>query len=105
MASEDLKERYRGRGGRGKKCLEAYVRSVEESRKMKIMLNVKDNGTVEFMFDSTGAPREALAEAKQDIQGEVCSVSTPSHTDPVFGGGLSLGLLELAPQFTGRVSP
>lgn len=73
IACEDLKDRYCDQH-RGRQSLRAYVKSVERVRKLSIAVERKENGTVEFTF-SNMQEREALAEAKQDIQGEVCSVS------------------------------
>lgn len=54
--------------------MQAYVKSVEKFRRVKISVDIKMNGTVEFTFDAEQGNQEGLTEAKRDIQGEVCSV-------------------------------
>ena len=59
----------------GKKRIEAYLRSVEASRKIAppgIRLEIEARGTVAFVFQS----KEVKWSVQQDIQGEVCSVSS-----------------------------
>lgn len=69
IAREDCKAKYRKQAG--KKRIEAYVKSVEMSRKLKIDLEFKPNGTVVFMFEK----KEDLRLVQEDIQGELCTVS------------------------------
>lgn len=47
---------------------------MEKSRRVKISVTIKENGIVEFGFDSERYNHEGLTEAKRDIQGEMCSV-------------------------------
>ena len=76
IAHEDLKDRYDSEETKGRQCLRAYVESVERGRKISIRISYKENGTVEFTFAGEGMrSREGLAEAKVDLQGELCSVS------------------------------
>lgn len=51
------------------------MRSVETARRIDIAVEVKQNGTVDIVFDPFGTGnRQGLTEAKRDIQGEACSV-------------------------------
>ena len=69
IAKEDCKGKYCNQSGFRR--IEAYVKSVEVSRNLKIHLELEGNGTVRFSFETSENKRQA----QEDIQGEICSVS------------------------------
>lgn len=73
IAPEDLKERYRGAKA-GLNRMKAYVNTLKRCRMVEIILNRKDNGTIQFTIKSSDLS-SVLTEVKQDLQGELCSVS------------------------------
>ncbi len=52
--------------------IKAYLTSVNRSRGVAITSVRKDNGTVEFVISGDN---DKMKMVKQDIQGELCSVS------------------------------
>ncbi len=70
----DLKDRYKG--ATGKKRLRAYLKSVEKYTNVEIEVTEMEKEILGFAIVYSGPDRDHwVAEAKSNIQGEVCSVS------------------------------
>ena len=82
IASEDLKKKY-SHVTTGKKRIEKYVEALKFSRKVEIIFNVKENRTVEIIIgggrDKSKDTSLTRREIREDIQGELCSVSITSR--------------------------
>ncbi len=57
------------------RLIKAYLTSVNRSRGVAITSVRKDNGTVEFVISGEHLSTDIVKMVKQDIQGELCSVS------------------------------
>ena len=77
IAPEDLKERY-DHPKRGLMRIKAYVRSLNESRRVLIEVMQMENKTIQFTICGSET-RTVLNEVKQDLQGELCAVSLGSQ--------------------------
>ncbi len=70
---EDLKQRYKDEK-QGEKRLLAYIRSVEEARKVTICVTFKNQGILELATRKS----EWCESLKEVLQGELYNVSDPN---------------------------
>ncbi len=62
--------------------IHAYMKSVKMTRKVEISVEVKEKGIVAFAFEK----REDYQLVHEDIQGEICTVSTAASCPDPWGG-------------------
>ena len=75
IAKEDLKDKYND--GKGEERIRVYLQSLEQSRKVKINIDTKENEIIAFSIDRNYS-REDIKGTQEDIQGEVIKVSHKS---------------------------
>ena len=77
IAKKDLKDKYNEKEGKGEERIRVYLQSLEQSRKVKINIDTKENEIIAFSIDRNYSC-EDIKGTQEDIQGEVIKVSHKS---------------------------